>query len=45
MIDINSLTIGHAKELAALFGASQPQQSSLNGMVGKKCVVRTYNAA
>ena len=50
MIDINSLTIGQAKELASLFGASQPQpqpqpqQSSLNGMVGKKCVVRTYSA-
>ena len=43
-IDINSLTIGQAKELAALFGASQPQQSSLNGMVGRKCVVRTYSA-
>ena len=43
-IDINSLTIGQAKELASLFGASQPQQSSLNGMIGKKCIVRTYSA-
>ena len=47
-IDINSLTIGQAKELAALFGGAQPQpqpqHSSLNGMVGKKCIVRTYSA-
>jgi hypothetical protein len=45
MIDINSLTIGQAKELAALIGgASQPQQQSLNGVIGKKCIVRTYSA-
>ena len=44
MIDINSLTIGQAKELSAIFGSSQPQQSSLNGMIGKKCIVRTYSA-
>ncbi|MDX9716320.1 MAG: hypothetical protein RBT67_03000 [Thauera sp.] len=44
MIDINSLTIGQAKELASLFGAAQPQQQSLNGMIGKKCIVRTYSA-
>ena len=43
-IDINSLTIGQAKELAALFGgASQQQQPSL-AMIGKKCIVRTYSA-
>ena len=44
MIDINSLTIGQAKELESLFGAAHPQQSSLNGMIGQKCVVRTYRA-
>ena len=44
MIDINSLTIGQAKELAALFGGAQSQQSGLNGMIGKKCIVRTYSA-
>lgn len=43
-IDINSLTIGQAKELAALLGGAQPRQSGLNGMVGKKCIVRTYSA-
>jgi len=44
MIDINNLTIGQAKELSSLFSAAQPQQSSLNGMIGKKCIVRTYGA-
>ena len=44
-IDINSLTIGQAKELASLFGVAQPQQQSgLNSMVGKKCIVLTYSA-
>ena len=43
-IDINSLTIGQAKELAAIFGGAQPQQPGLNSMIGKKCVVRTYSA-
>lgn len=44
MIDINSLTIGQAKELSAIFGSSQHQQSGLNNMIGKKCIVRTYSA-
>ena len=43
MIDINSLTIGQAKELASLFGVAQPQPS-LNSMIGKKCIVRTDSA-
>lgn len=43
MIEINNLTIGQAKELASLFGA-QPQRSSMNGMIGTKCIVRTYSA-
>ena len=43
-IDINSLTVGQAKELTALFGGAQPQQPGLNNMIGKKCVVRTYSA-
>ena len=43
-MNIDNLTIGQAKELAALFSGAQPQQSSLNSMIGKKCVVRTYSA-
>ena len=41
-MNINELTIGQAKELAAMF-ASQPQ-TSLNSMVGKKVIIRTYSA-
>ena len=45
-MNINDLTIGQAKELAALFSGAQQQQqpTSLNSMVGKKCVIRTYSA-
>ena len=41
MIEIN---IGQAKQPASLFGAAQQQPVSLNSMVGKKCVIRTYSA-
>ena len=43
-MNIDNLTIGQAKELAALFSGAQPQQTGLNSMLGKKCVVRTYSA-
>jgi hypothetical protein len=45
-MNIDNLTIGQAKELAALFRSSQanPDQVGLNAMVGKKCIVRTYSA-
>ena len=43
-MNIDDLTIGQANQLANLFGAAQPQQPSLNSMVGKKCVIRTYSA-
>lgn len=43
-IDINTLTIGQAKELAALFAAQPAPNPGLNSMVGKKCIVRTYSA-
>ena len=43
-MNIDNLTIGQVKELAALFSGVQPQQSGLNNMIGKKCVIRTYNA-
>ena len=42
-MNINDLTIGQAKELTALFSGAQ-QPTSLNSMVGKKCVIRTYSA-
>ena len=45
-MNIDNLTLGQAKELAALFSGAQTQQqpASLNSMVGKKCIVRTYSA-
>ena len=45
-IDINSLTIGQAKELAGLFSnaGQQPAHGLISTMIGKKCVVRTYSA-
>lgn len=42
-VDINSLTIGQAKELAAMFGAVAPQSSgAFTPHIGKRCIVRTY---
>ncbi len=42
-MNIDNLTIGEAKLLAAMFG--QPAQNeSTNSMIGKKCIVRTYSA-
>lgn len=44
-INIDDLTIGEAKRIAAIFGAGQaPSEQGLNGLVGKKCIVRTYSA-
>ena len=42
-MDINDLTIGQAKELSSLFGSGE-KLSGLNGMIGKKVIVRTYSA-
>lgn len=45
-MDINDLTIGQAKELAAMFGNSKNEstQCGINGMIGKKVIIRTYSA-
>ena len=47
-MNINDLTIGQAKELAALFSGAQSQQqqqtAGLNNMISKKCIIRTYSA-
>lgn len=42
-MNINELTIGQAKELACLFQAKNNSQS-LNCMIGKKVIIRTYSA-
>ena len=41
-MNLNDLTIGQAKELAALFNGVQA--SATSPMIGRKCVVRTYSA-
>ena len=47
-MNINDLTIGQAKELASMFGSASSavatQQTTLNSMIGKKCIVRTADA-
>lgn len=43
-MNIDTLTIGEAKQLAALFGSQQSGAPSLNGMIGSKVIVRTYAA-
>lgn len=43
-MDINELTIGKAKELAALFCGSATPEGLANPYIGKRVIVRTYSA-
>jgi len=43
-MDINDLTIGQAKELAAMFGSKQVSEGLNNYCIGSTVVVRTYSA-
>lgn len=43
-MNINDLTIGQAKELAALFGNNTAQPTINNGMIGKYVIVRCHDA-
>lgn len=45
-MDIDNMTFGELKKIAALFNhqPAQRQPESLNSMIGKKCIVRTYSA-
>lgn len=44
-MNINDLTIGQAKELAALFSNSSKTESTLgNQFIGKPVIIRTYSA-
>lgn len=43
MSAIEKLTIGEAKEIAALFGQVQ-QVNKTHPMLGKRCLIRTYSA-
>lgn len=41
-MDINDLTIGQARELAAMFGAKAEAQSTFTPHIGVRCIVRGY---
>ena len=44
-LNIDKLTIGDAKELATMFGQNKDSSgASLNSMIGKKVIIRTYSA-
>lgn len=43
-MDINEMTIGQAKELAAMFSAAQPTKSEASSLVGQKVIVRASSA-
>ena len=43
-MDINSLTIGQAKELSALLNSNSPSSDGINYAIGKVVLIRTYSA-
>lgn len=43
-MNINDLTVGEAKELAAMFGDTKQDNDGLCSMIGKKVIIRTYSA-
>jgi hypothetical protein len=44
MIDIDSLTIGQARQIAQAFGQSQQVASISSDMIGKYCIVRSRDS-
>lgn len=47
MMDINELTLGQIRELTSILACNSSNENtsgSLNRMVGKKVIIRTYNA-
>ena len=43
-MNINDLTVGQAKELAAMFAGAAPSTSASHPFVGKYCIVRCVGA-
>ena len=43
-MNIDNMTYDELKQIAAMFQAAQASSSTLTGMIGKKCIVRTYSA-
>ena len=43
-MNIEDMTIGQAKQIAAMFGATNHQQSTTNPVIGQYCIARCYAA-
>lgn len=41
-MDINNMTIGQARELAAIFGGHSDDAKPFTPHIGKRCIIRTY---
>lgn len=41
-MDINNMTIGQARELAAMFGKQSDGGDNFTPHIGKQCIIRTY---
>jgi len=44
MKNIDEITIGDAKKIAAIFGQTQPGAKPAHPMLGRRCLIRTYSA-
>lgn len=43
-MNIDNMTIGEAKQIAAIFNQASTVQDGINFAIGKKCIIRTYSA-
>ena len=43
-MNIDDLTIGQAKEMAAMLGSGKTKEQTLNSMIGSRVIIRTYSA-
>lgn len=43
-MNIDDMTYGELKQIAAMFQTAPAAPETLTGMIGKKCIVRTYSA-
>ena len=43
-MNIDNLTFGELKEIASIFSNQCKETKSINPMLGKRCLVRTYSA-
>jgi hypothetical protein len=43
-MNIDNLTFGELKEIASIFNSQDKEDKSINPMLGKRCLIRTYSA-